>query len=153
MEGHPARCTGRDASRWQWTDVADIALGGNLYLDILPAHLAPGQRPNLSQAIRRGVAQLTLIDGVDTRAIGAALISGDPFYREATDINVSDVQRALGLLFPGAGDGLSALEPDLIGEHHVAEVTNAGLLDVSLAWAGDKDSERRQILTVLQARP
>lgn len=109
-----------------------------------------GQRPNLSQAIRRGVAQLALIDGVDTRATGAALISGDPFYRLAADVNVPDVQRALGLLFPGADDGLSALEPDLIGEHHVAEVTDTALLDVSLAWAGDKNSKRRQILTVLQ---
>jgi tetratricopeptide (TPR) repeat protein len=109
-----------------------------------------GHRANLREAIKRGVAQLTLVDGVSTRAAGAALIGADPFYRAATDINVPNARRDLELLFPGASDGLAALEPDLIGEHHVAEVADAALVDVCLAWADDHKDKRRQILTALQ---
>jgi hypothetical protein len=109
----------------------------------------PGNlRPNLGEAVRHGVAQLTLVDGVATA--DAALIGADPFYRAATDINVPDVQRVLERLFPRADGGIAPLEPDLIGEHHVAEVTDAALLDVSLVWAGNDSDKRRQILTVLQ---
>jgi hypothetical protein len=104
---------------------------------------------NLRQAIKQGVAQLTLVDGVETRSAGAALIGADPFCA-ANDINVPNVLRALEAFFPGADGGLAAFEPDLIGEHHVADVMDNALLDASLAWADGMTGKRRQILTVLQ---
>jgi tetratricopeptide (TPR) repeat protein len=104
---------------------------------------------NMSEAVKRGVAQLTLTNGVETREAAAALLAGDPFYLSARDIDVPRVRRALTFIFPGVGDGLAALEPELIGEHHVAEVADDALVDACLARAGQDGDKRRQILTVL----
>ena len=37
---------------------------------------------------------------------------------------------------PGLNEGLTALEPDLIGEHHVLRVMTDGLLDLLLSFLG-----------------
>ena len=65
------------------------------------------------------------------------------------DIDVFRTFDMLSKLFPSTGKGLSALEPDLIGEHHVAEVTEEKLIEVCLSWAGDDGSTRQRILAVL----
>jgi hypothetical protein len=88
--------------------------------------------------------------GLGSPEAGAALIAADPFYQSARDIDPPRVQRALERLFPGSGDGSAALEPDLIGERHVAEVATGALVDVCLSWAGEDGDVHRQILTVLQ---
>jgi hypothetical protein len=90
---------------------------------------------NMLQAIKNGVAQLTLVGGTGSRAADAVLIAADPFY--GRDIDPPRVQRALERLFPGSGDGLAAPEPDLIGEHHVAEKHTQAFGDLVRALRGD----------------
>jgi hypothetical protein len=94
------------------------------------------------------VAKHRIVPFADIHGLRENLLGGDPFYRAATDIDVPRVRRALAFIFPGVGDGLAALEPDLIGEHHVAEVADDALVDACLAWAGENSGKRRQILTV-----
>jgi len=78
-----------------------------------------------------------------------ALIGHDPLFRDARDIDVPRVRGALSLIFPGAHEGLAGLEPDLIGEHHVADVATDALVDACLDWAGENREQRHHILTVL----
>ena len=77
------------------------------------------------------------------------MIERDPLFRNARDIDVPRVRRALSLIFPGESDGLAGLEPDLIGEHHVADVATDALVDACIAWSGDDSTRRQHILTVL----
>src|SRR5262249_25366839 len=48
-----------------------------------------------------------------------------------------------------ADSGLAALEPDLIGEHHVLRMATDALVDSCLDWAGPNVEKRRHVLTVL----
>jgi hypothetical protein len=50
---------------------------------------------------------------------------------------VPRVRHALSLVFPGENDGFVGLEPDLIGEHHVADLATDALVDTYIAWAED----------------
>ena len=77
------------------------------------------------------------------------MIERDPLYRNVRDIDVPRVRHALSLIFPGENDGLVGLEPDLIGEHHVADVATDALVDACLDWAGEDRTQRQHILTVL----
>ena len=62
----------------------------------------------------------------------------------------------LGTLRPAERcERIGALEPDLIGEHHVATVADAELIDGCLSWieaepAETREKRRRDLLTVLQ---
>jgi tetratricopeptide (TPR) repeat protein len=106
-------------------------------------------QPIWQAAVKNGVARVTLVGGVDSER-AAALIAGDPLFREARDIDVPSARRMLSLIFPGADGGLDALEPDLIGEHHVLEcIGNDVLVDTCLDWAGENREPRRRILTML----
>jgi tetratricopeptide (TPR) repeat protein len=107
------------------------------------------ERPNWQTAIKNGVAQVTLVGHTGSAPAAEALIERDPLFRNARDIDVPRVRHALSLIFPGDNDGLVGLEPDLIGEHHVAEVATDALVDACLDWAGDDREQRRHILTVL----
>ncbi|MGA2292808.1 hypothetical protein, partial [Bradyrhizobium sp.] len=108
-----------------------------------------GPDSNLAAAVKNGVALATLVGGVETAEAAAALIGGDPLYATARDIDVPRVQQALGFLFPAADGGLATLEPDLIGEHHVAEVATDALVAACLDSARTDQDKRRHILTVL----
>jgi tetratricopeptide (TPR) repeat protein len=104
---------------------------------------------NSQTAIKNGVAQVTLVGRVGNAAAAEALIERDPLYRRIATIDVPSVRHKLGLVFPGENDGLASLEPDLIGEHHVADVATDALVDACIAWAGDDRTQRQHILTVL----
>jgi tetratricopeptide (TPR) repeat protein len=108
-----------------------------------------GGKPNMQAATKNGVAQVTLVGHVDSEQSASELIGRDPLYCEARDIDVRLVRHALSLGFPGENEGLVGLEPDLIGEHHVAGVITDALLDACLDWAGEDRQQRRHILTVL----
>jgi hypothetical protein len=105
--------------------------------------------PNWQRAMKNGVAQLTLVGQVESEQGARELIGRDPLYREARDIDIGQVRHALSLVFPGENEGLVGLEPDLIGEHHVAGVVTDALVDACLDWAGEERERRRHILTVL----
>jgi tetratricopeptide (TPR) repeat protein len=104
---------------------------------------------NWQTATKNGVAQVTLVGHVDSAQAAEALIERDPLFHNARDIDVPRVCRALSLIFPGENDGLVGLEPDLIGEHHVADVATDARIDACLDWAGDDRAQRQHILTVL----
>src|SRR5262249_49734789 len=78
-----------------------------------------------------------------------ALIGRDALFRDARDIDVPRVRAALSAILPGANEGLAALEPDLIGEHHVLRAIADEIVDVCLDYAGENRDKRRHILTVI----
>ena len=92
---------------------------------------------------------MTLAGATASAPAAEALIARDPFYNQARDIDVPRIRHALALICPGDNDGLAGLEPDLIGEHHVADVAGDALVDACLAWAGEDRAQRQRILTVL----
>ncbi len=57
------------------------------------------------------------------------------------------IRHDLALICPGNNDGLAGLEPDSIGEHHVAEFATDALVDACLAWSGEDRAQRQRILT------
>jgi tetratricopeptide (TPR) repeat protein len=107
------------------------------------------EQPNWQTAIKNGVAQVTLVGHTENAPAAEALIERDPLFRNAKDIDVPRVRHRLSLIFPGESDGLAGLEPDLIGEHHVADVATDALVDACIAWSGDDSTRRQHILTVL----
>jgi tetratricopeptide (TPR) repeat protein len=104
---------------------------------------------NWQAAVKNGVAQVTLVGHVDNAQAAEALIQRDPLFDDARDIDVSRVCNALSRIFPRENDGLAALEPALIGEHHVAHVVTDALVDACLDWAREDREQRQHILTVL----
>jgi tetratricopeptide (TPR) repeat protein len=108
----------------------------------------PGQ-PNWQAAIKNGIAMVTLAGHAKSAPAAEALIERDLLFRNARDIDVPRVRHALSLIFPGENDGLAGLEPDLIGEHHVAGTVTDALVDACLDWAREDREQRRHILAVL----
>jgi tetratricopeptide (TPR) repeat protein len=108
--------------------------------------------------IRRGVAQVTAVQGTGSIASAERLLTADRFYgaRRQSRGAVDPVLRDLLRLYAGPEDaGIRHLEPDLIGEHHVAMTADPDLIESCLAWiAGEpeesREKRRRDLLTVLQ---
>jgi tetratricopeptide (TPR) repeat protein len=107
------------------------------------------EQPNWQAAIKNGVAQVTLVGRTDSAPAAEKLIARDPLFDNARNIDVPSVRHALSAIFPGENDGLVGLEPDLVGEHHVADVATAALVDACIAWSGEDRTQRQHILTVL----
>ena len=110
--------------------------------------------------LERGLAQLTLVQGVADRSAAEALLALDSHYgvrRQAPAETASVVDR-LGQLYGVRGEGLRPLEPDLLGEQLIANVADTRLLKACIAWVdaldeaslGDAHASRRQLVTVLQ---
>ncbi len=107
--------------------------------------------------LARGVGQVTLVQGVDSRSSVERLLMGDPFYDDRTSrAAVDPLVNRLRRLYHRT-DGIAQLEPDLIGEHHVAsrDVGDAELMAGCLAWIAalphaDRPQRCRDLLTVLQ---
>jgi tetratricopeptide (TPR) repeat protein len=106
-------------------------------------------RSNLWSALKNGTALITLVGSTNGKQAVEGLIRRDPLFNDVKDIDVPRVYRDLSSLFPGENEGLVGLEPDLIGEHHVAGVVTDALVDASLDWAGEDRELRRRIVTVL----
>jgi tetratricopeptide (TPR) repeat protein len=106
-------------------------------------------QPNWQQAIRNGVAQVTLLGGIGGAERSQALIERDPLFQQARDIDSPRVLDALTRLFPAENGGLVALEPDLVGEHHILTTLSDALVNSAMVFAGDDREHRQQIVTVL----
>lgn len=109
--------------------------------------------------LERGVAQLTLVQGVPGRAAADALLERDTYYgrRRQDPVDRAPVLTRLGRLYGDGGEGLLPLEPDLLGEHLVARVADERLLDACVGWVDTgQDSadaaswHRLHLVTVLQ---
>jgi len=121
-------------------------------------------------ALDRGVAQVTAVQGVEGQERAIALVKEDSaYFGERTTETAAAVVRELAKLYgeniqlydnperPSSGgrERLGALEPDLIGEHHVAAIADPDLIESCQRWIGTELSEaqakrRRDLLTVLQ---
>ncbi len=104
-------------------------------------------------ALERALAQLTLLEGVATRSDALALIEQDAYRRMAgLPLPLEDLMA----LYGQGAEGVSGLEPDIIGEHLVASLPDAApVVEACLDWIekrpGNGISARRQkVLTVLQ---
>ncbi|MDX2308317.1 MAG: toll/interleukin-1 receptor domain-containing protein [Hyphomicrobium sp.] len=109
------------------------------------------------RALARGVAQVTVIQGVENRPSSYRLLRSDRFYEGArvSDGAVAPLHDNLTTLYGKPNEGLAPLEPDLIGEHLIAGQADAVLVDACLAWIETEPEDgrtkrREDILTVLQ---
>ncbi|MFO1206471.1 MAG: tetratricopeptide repeat protein [Burkholderiales bacterium] len=107
--------------------------------------------------IARGVAQVTAVQGVPSRRSTEDLLMADDFYQghRTARVAVDPVVRNLCRVYGTPDGGVGPLEPDLIGEHHVATVGDAELIDGCLRWIEAEPAEmqakrRRDLLAVLQ---
>ena len=107
--------------------------------------------------IARAVAQVTAVQGVPTEDATARLLMADGFYQgqRTARVAIDPVLRDLAHLYGRPDGSIGQLEPDLIGEHHVATVADTELVDACLAWiateaAAQQARPRRDIVLVLQ---
>ena len=105
----------------------------------------------------RGVAQVTAVQGVPSPASTERLLMADDFYKghRTARVAVDPVVRNLYRVYGKPDGGVSQLEPDLIGEHHVATVGDIELIDGCVRWIEAEPDDvrakrRRDLLTVLQ---
>jgi hypothetical protein len=105
----------------------------------------------------RGVAQITIVRGTNSRPSTERLLMADQFYQgqRTARVQVDSIIRSLERPYGKPDRGLAYLEPDLIGEHHVAMVSDIDLIEGCLSWIADEPTEmqekrRRDLLTVLQ---
>ncbi len=96
--------------------------------------------------VARGVCQTTLAVRIDHRDQAIELLKR---AEQCSDEVADDIHNELHILYGKPGGGLLPLEPDLIGEHHVAQIADDKLVDACLAWAQEDGARRRAILTVL----
>jgi len=107
--------------------------------------------------LSRAVAQLTLIHGTQSRTSTERLLMNDDFYKGQRTARVAvdrDIRRLMRV-FGTATDALSPLEPDLIGEHHVATIADVEMIDGCIRWiqtepTDQQDRRHRSLMTVLQ---
>ncbi len=107
--------------------------------------------------LARGVAQLTAVQGVPSERGTERILMADAFYQglRTARATVEPVARKLYRLYGRDTGAVAPLEPDLIGEHHVALVGDAELIDGCLSWIeaepiDTRSTWRRRLLTVLQ---
>jgi tetratricopeptide (TPR) repeat protein len=106
--------------------------------------------------LRRAVAQVTALRGVDSALAAERLLMADRFYDNRTArASVEPVVRNLATLYGRTSGHIGPLEPDLIGEHHVGDTADTELIDGCVAWI-DSQAEtarakrRRAFVRVLQ---
>ena len=107
--------------------------------------------------VGRGVAEVTLVQGTPSVESTERLLMEDDFYegRRTARADVDLVRRHLARVYGTGDSGIAPLEPDLIGEHHVADRADAELIEGCLRWIDAEPPEvqerrRRDVVTVLQ---
>ena len=105
----------------------------------------------------RGAAQVTVVQGTGSSTSSERLLIADRFYggQRTARVHVDPVIRNLQRIYGTPDGGLSQIEPDLIGEHHVATIGDVDMLEGCLEWiesgpADTRQRHRRHLLTVLQ---
>ena len=134
-------------------DIAELLKG---ILSLERAHwrrVIDGLSDTREEEMRRGLSQVTLVAGVETRRAAERLLSADTHFGERPPAALP--LRELGRLYGAAKSGIAPLEPDLIGEHEVASLGDERLVEACLVWIAslpepDRSPRRRAVLTVLQ---
>ena len=121
-------------------------------------------------ALDRGVAQVTAVQGVAGRERAIALLQADTYFGARSTDAATAIARELAKLYGEQvssavqaterpitlpSERIAALEPDLIGEHHVGMVGDTELIEGCLRWIESERVEtqgkrRRDLLTVIQ---
>ncbi len=115
--------------------------------------LADGSREDLAH----GTAQVAAVGGTPSQAATEALLLADEFDedRRTGDADVGPALYNLACLF-GRDDGsVAPIEPDLLGEHHLAATADAELIEGCLAWIGtqpevEQEARSRHLVATLQ---
>lgn len=110
--------------------------------------LGDGDR-NAREALGRAVALATLAQGIGGREAALDLLARDARLAQMKDIDAPRLHDMAAKLYPREDGGIGALEPDLLGEHLVAQVLDDALCDLALDAAGEDQEARRNVLTVL----
>ncbi|MGO8952565.1 MAG: tetratricopeptide repeat protein, partial [Rhodomicrobium sp.] len=107
--------------------------------------------------LERGAAQATAVVGTDSDAATEALLMADVFYkgRRTARVDVAPALRNLTRVYGRVAGGAGPIEPDLLGEHHVAAIADDELIEGCLAWIeaqpeASREKRRRDFLTTLQ---
>ncbi|MGF1456214.1 MAG: tetratricopeptide repeat protein [Alphaproteobacteria bacterium] len=105
-------------------------------------------------AVERGLAQVTLVGGVDTEDHARALLAADAFHGDALKAPRANkaVFEDLRRLYGAGAQGLAPLEPDILGEHLVAGLADAHhAVAACLDHPGPQAAQiRERVITVLQ---
>jgi len=128
------------AERQYWADTAGAARGDG---QVVPVNLID---------LERAATLVTLVGGVSDRGDLARMLVADAYAGARTPAQVDALIHWLTQLYPGAEGALVApVEPDLLGEHLVADVAGGEPQQrlIPLALEGDDRDRRRMVLTVL----
>lgn len=105
----------------------------------------------------RAVAQTTALAGIASKRQAEHLFMLDAFYkgRRVSRVDVASVLSDVVIVYGRNDETIGHLEPDLIGEHHVATIGDIELIDGCAAWIGEQPeaqraTHRRNLLTTLQ---
>lgn len=104
--------------------------------------------------LERGLAQLTLVQGVPELDAAGLLLQRDAYYggRRQHPVDRAPLLSRLARLYGDGGTGLLPLEPDLLGEHLVARATDERLLDACIGWIdAGTDGSADNVMGQLQA--
>ena len=131
----------------------------NAVLDLERAHWKKltGPLDDVARSdMERGAAQVTAIMGTDSEAATKALLMADAHKgRRTARVDVAPALRNLIQVYGRAGGGAGPIEPNLLGEHHVADIADDELIEGCLAWIeaqseAAREKRRRDFITTLQ---
>ncbi|MBF0161012.1 MAG: tetratricopeptide repeat protein [Magnetococcales bacterium] len=137
----------------------DVSLGADDLLELTLSHerdywskcgMEAGLDERMVDGIAQAVLQFTLVGGVGSDKGAKALIKRTPQTRDWTPAQQLELFKLLRRLYPQENGGIAPLEPDLLGEHCVAQGLRRDQepLDVVLG-EGATEAEAVQALTVL----
>ena len=111
---------------------------------------------NAQRDMDRGAAQATAVAGTASEAATEALLMAGAHYsgRRSTRADIAPALRNLTRVYGQERGGVAPIEPDLLGEHHVASIA-AELIEGCLAWIetqpeAGREMRQRDFITMLQ---
>ena len=112
---------------------------------------------NARRDMDRGAAQATAVAGTASEAATEALLMAGAHYsgHRSTRADIAPALRNLTRVYGQERGGVAPIEPDLLGEHHVAGIAGAELIEGCLAWIetqpeAGREMRRRDFITMLQ---
>jgi tetratricopeptide (TPR) repeat protein len=112
---------------------------------------------NALRDMDRGAAQAAAVAGTASEAATETLLmAGAPYSgQRSTRADIAAALRNLTRVYGQERGGVAPIEPELLGEHHVAGVAGAGLIEGCLAWIetqpeAGRERRRRDFISMLQ---
>ena len=107
--------------------------------------------------LNRAAAQATAVAGTPGEAATEALLMADGFFkgRRTRRADVAPVLDMLTRIYGRGSGGVAPIEPDLLGEHQVAAIADAELIEGCLAWIeawpqSEREERRYDFVDTLQ---